>query len=289
MSEASLKAGSSISWQERSWLQLVILVVISTVLYSSVLIELVAAWWGDPNFSHGFFVPLFSGMVVWLNRKRLATIPQELAWGGLVVVAVALCALIVGVLGAEFFLSRSSLVLLIAGLVIYLRGWRLFRAAMFPWACLFLMIPIPGLLLNQVTAPMQLLAAKFAHAILVLFGVPVLREGNILFLPAMTLEVAQACSGIRSLVTLVTLAVIYGYFRELSTVRRLILLLAVGPIAIAANGLRIVATGLLVQFWSPDKATGFFHAIESLFMVGLALLMFFLVHRLMRAPNVRPT
>jgi exosortase len=194
----------------------------------------------------------------------------------------------VGVLGAEFFLSRSSLVLLIAGLVIYLRGWRLFGAVLFPWVCLFLMIPIPGLILNQVTAPMQLFAARFAHATLVLFGVPVLREGNILFLPAMTLEVAQACSGIRSFMTLITLGVIYGYFREHSTVRRVILLLAVGPIAIAANGLRIVATGLVVQFWSPRMAMGFFQSIEGLFMVGLALLMFFLVHSLMRSLTTRP-
>jgi exosortase len=269
-------------WEKRDWFQAGVLTALIAILYFPVLIKLGAAWWGDPNFSHGFFVPLFSGLVVWVNRKRLAAIPREPTSSGLVVIALALCALVVGILGAEFFLSRCSLVLLLAGVLIYLRGWRFFNAILFPWACLFLMIPIPTLILNKITFPMQLFATMFAHWMLVLFGIPVLREGNILRLPSMSAEVAQACSGIRSLMTLITLAVFYGYFGERTAFRRAVLVLAAGPIAVAANGLRIVATCVSVQYWGPTMAIPFFHTIEGLFILGVSMLMFLLVHRLMK-------
>jgi exosortase len=261
-------------------------IVLSVVaLYSSVIITLVMNWWTDPNFSHGFFVPAFSAYVVWVNRKRLAGLRTEPSWSGLLIIALAMCMLVVGVLGAELFLSRSSLVILIAGLVVYLRGWRCFRAVSFPWICLFLMIPIPALILNKITFPMQLLASRFSQMILAACGIPVLREGNILLLPSMSLEVAQACSGIRSLMTLVTLAVVYSYLLEASQVRRVLLVIAAVPIAIAANSLRIVVTGLMVQHWGPEMAEGFLHTFEGLIMIGLALLMFLFVHTLMHPPS----
>jgi exosortase len=251
------------------------------VLYASVLIKLVLDWWTDPNVSHGFFVPAFSAYVVWKDRKRLAAQPADPSWSGLLIVALSLCTLVVGTLGAELFLARSSLVLLIAGLVVYLRGWRCFRTISFPWACLFLMIPIPVLLLTQITFPLQLFASRFAQMILVACGIPVLREGNILLLPYMSLEVAEACSGIRSLMTLVTLAVIYGYFRERTIVGRVALALAVVPIAIADNGLRIVVTVLLVQHWGLEVAEGILHSIEGLMMIAMAMVMFLLAHSLL--------
>ncbi|HTS71712.1 MAG TPA: exosortase/archaeosortase family protein [Terriglobia bacterium] len=259
------------------------------ILYFSVLTRLAQDWWSDPNASHGFFVPVFSGYVLWKNRTRWASLPAKPTWHGLLIVALALSILIVGVLGADLFLSRSSLVILIAGLAIYFRGWRCFRAILFPWACLFLMIPIPTLLIGQLTYPLQILATRLAHAVLVACGIPVLREGNVLSLPALSLEVAQACSSIRSLLTMVTLAVIYGYFREPRVWRRIALVVAAVPIAIAANGLRIAVTGLMAQRWGAEMAEGFIHTFEGLFMVSLAFIMFLLVHGLLclRAPGLR--
>jgi exosortase len=137
------------------------------------------------------------------------------------------------------------------------------------------MIPIPAVLLNQITFPLQLLASRLASAVLPLFSVPVLREGNIIHLPAMPLEVAEACSGIRSLLSLVTLAVIYGYFLDSKTWRRCLLVIAAVPIAVVANALRIVGTGLAVQYWNPDRALGFFHEFSGwvIFVVSLVLLL----------------
>jgi exosortase len=184
--------------------------------------------------------------------------------------------------GSELFLSRISLLLLIAGLVIFLHGWRLFRAVLFPWSFLILMIPVPAIVFSQVTFPLQMLASKVAAILLPLANVPVLREGNIIHLPSMSLEVAEACSGIRSLLSLTTLAIIYGYLVEKRIWARIVLAVASIPIAVAANSLRIVGAGVLVQYWNPDKAEGFFHAFSGwlIFVVSLAIL--FLLHQLLR-------
>lgn len=251
-------------------------------LYYSIIFHLVKQWWADPNFSHGFFVPLFSLYVLWRNRERLKRVRPAPSLWGLIILAIALCVLVIGVMGAELFLSRVSLLLAIAGLVIFFYGWELFRVVLFPWAFLILMIPVPTIVFSQITFPLQMLASKFAAATLPLAGVPVLREGNIINLPAMPLEVAEACSGIRSLLSLVTLAIIYGYLMETRTWVRIILALAAVPIAVFANSLRIFGTGLLVQYWDPDKAEGFFHLFSGWLIFVVSLAMLFLLHWFLR-------
>ena len=262
--------------------QAAVLVLLIGWLYSSILYHLVGQWWQDPNFSHGFFVPLFSAFVVWQDRSRLARLPVIPSHWGLFMVAGALFVLILGVMGAELFLSRISLLLLIAGLVVFFLGWNHFRVLLFPWAFLILMIPIPAIIFNQITFPLQLLASKVAATVLPILGVPVLREGNVINLPAMALEVAEACSGIRSLLSLTTLAVIYGYLMEPRNSVRVLLAVASLPIAVAANSFRIVVTGLLVQYWDPEKAEGFFHLFSGWLIFVISLLMLFLFHRIMR-------
>ena len=194
--------------------QIGVLGALTLWLYWATITHLVAQWWGDPNFSHGFFVPLFSGFVLWQERDRFLRLTPAPNWSGLAIISFALVLLIIGQLGAELFLARFSLLILLAGAVILFFGWNFLRAALFPWAFLLLMIPIPAIVFNQITFPLQILASKVAAAALPLFGVPILREGNVINLPAMALEVAEACSGIRSLMSLVTLAIIYGYLAE---------------------------------------------------------------------------
>lgn len=269
------------------WWRAAVLVLLIGWLYGSILLHLAKQWSNDANFSHGFFVPLFSLFVLWQDRDRLARAPRDPSSWGLLIVVFALAVLVLGVLGAELFLSRVSLLLLIAGLVIFFRGWHSFFAVLFPWAFLFLMIPIPEIVFSQITFPLQILASKVAALLLPLLGVPVLREGNVINLPAMPLEVAEACSGIRSLLSLVTLAIIYGYLVETRTWARVALALASLPIAVAANSLRIVGTGLLVQYWDPDKAEGFFHTFSGWLVFLVALAMLFLFHRLLLSGRTR--
>jgi exosortase len=250
-------------------------------LYAGVIPHLVRDWWNDPNFSHGFLVPLFSLFLVWQDRKRLGEMPVRPAWFGLLVMAGAMVVLIVGTLGAELFLSRSSLIFLVAGLIIYFLGWAYFRALLFPVAFLFLMVPIPAILFNQITIPLQFLASQMSSALVAELGVPVLRQGNIIQLPGMTLEVAEACSGIRSLMSLTTVAVIYAYFQESKFLPRALLSVSAVPIAVIANGLRVTGTALLAYYWNKEAAEGFFHNFSGWLIFVLSLLMLFSLQGLM--------
>lgn len=281
-SEPPTAAAHTADRQLTSWWQTTVLVGLLLWLYTPTLTHLVGQWWSDPNFSHGFFVPLFSAFVIWQERYQLTRLIPHPSWWGLLFLGFGLCVLMLGQLGAELFLSRCSLLIVVAGLIVLFLGWNFFRGLLFPWAFLFLMVPIPAIVFNLVTFPLQLLASKVASTTLPWMGVPVLREGNVILLPAMALEVAEACSGIRSLMSLATLAVIYGYLMERKIAVRVLLALAAIPIAVAANSLRIVGTGLLVQYWDPDKAQGFFHEFSGWLIFMVSLVMLYLLHRLVR-------
>jgi exosortase len=260
----------------------VVIGALTAAVYYRVLGKLVTDWYRIPDFSHGFLVPIFAVYLVWEKRKTLVETRIAPTWNGIAVVALGLAVLLLGVFGAELFLARVSLIIVLAGLVLSFGGWELLRELRFPVLVLVLAIPIPAIIFNQITLPLQILASKMASALLPLFGVPVLREGNVIELPAMKLEVAEACSGIRSLMSLFTLAVFYGYFLEKSFWRRAVLALASLPIAIAANAVRILGTGLCVQYWDPEKAMGFFHEFSGWVMFLISLGCLFIVHRIMQ-------
>jgi exosortase D (VPLPA-CTERM-specific) len=260
-----------------SW-QFLVLGALTLWLYWSTLGRLVHQWVHDPDFSHGFFVPLFSGFVIWQSYGRLARIPRRPSWIGLIPLVAGLGVLIVGRLGAEIFLERSSLLLVLAGIVILFLGLDLFRAVVFPWAFLLLMIPIPAIVLNEIKFPLQLLASQVAATVLPWLGVPVLREGNIINLAAMPLEVADACSGIRSLMSLVTLGIIYGYLMDKRLWVRWLLACAAVPITVFANDIRIVGTGLLVEYWNPEAAEGYYHTSWGVLIFVISLLTLYALH-----------
>jgi exosortase D (VPLPA-CTERM-specific) len=252
-------------------------------LYASILARLFLQWVGphhDPNFEHGIFVPLFALFVLWQDRKRLQGITPAPSWAGLPLIWLSMSVLVLGVLGADIFLPRVSFLILLAGLIIMFLGWTFFRAVLFPLAFLILMIPVPALIINRITFPLQLLASKVASSLLEVVGVPVLRQGNMIVLASMPLDVAEACSGIRSLLSLVTLAIIYGYLIETRRWVRVVLALSAVPIAVAANSFRVFGTGLLVQHGYEDQAEGFYHALSGLLIFVVALIMLFGVHRL---------
>jgi exosortase D (VPLPA-CTERM-specific) len=246
-------------------------------LYGTILARLFAQWISDPNFSHGIFVPAFALFVVWRIRKKLKTIEPAPSWAGLPLIALALFMLIVGVLGGEFFLSRLSLLVLLAGLIILFQGWTFFRAVLFSWAFLILMIPIPLVILQKVTYPLELLVAKLACALLSLAGVPVSRDGLFIRLPAMLLDVRHSAI---SILPLLTIAVIYGYLADKRKWVHVVLACSAVPIAVAASSLRIFGAGTLAQYWDPDAAEGFFHVYSGLLMFVVSLIMLFILHRM---------
>lgn len=259
------------------WIQLSLLFVVVAALYFRVLGGLIDQWINDPNYSHGFLVPFFSAWVVWKSWRAISQVPRSPHWSGLLISACSMGILCLGVLGAENFLARTSFLFLIAGLIVYFFGWACFRAVLFPWAVLFLAVPIPAIILNKIAFPLQFLASRLASGMLALLGVPVLREGNVIHLPSLTLDVVEACSGIRSLVSLITLSVFYGYLFEPGLSRRLILIFSAIPIAVFANGLRIMGSGMLGEYVNPSLAEGFFHSFSGWLIFVLSLLLLFLL------------
>jgi exosortase len=267
------------SWQR--WLPMLLLSALLIAIYSGVVVKLVYDWYTEPDFSHGFLVPLFSAYLIWTKRDKLRATPVVQSWSGIWLVALGIVFLFLGVYGAELFLSRISLLMVVAGVIWTMAGRPMLRELRFPILALLLAIPLPAVVYNQITFPLQIFASKLASAALPLFGVPVLRDGNVIQLPSMQLEVAEACSGIRSLMSLLTAAIFYGYFLEPSPKRRWILALSAIPIAVIANGARIVGTGLAVQYWDPDKALGFFHEFSGWLIFVVSLCCLYLLHTLM--------
>src|ERR1700688_2434186 len=269
--------------KHRSWIYwTATLSALIVLLYAPVLKVLVLQWWNDPDYGHGFLVPLFAGYAAWRQRDKLAKSEPKPSNFGLFVMIGAVLLLIAGSLGAELFTSRFSLLILLAGMILFFRGWRGLRTLSFPLAFLTLMIPIPVIIYNQITFPLQLLASRFATFWLELVRVPVLREGNVLILPHYSLEDVEGCSGIRSLMTLLTLAIAYGYLVERRRWVRYTLAIMMVPIAIVSNAIRIMGTGVLTFHFGPKAAEGFFHEFSGwIIFVGAPVLMF-LCHWILR-------
>ena len=245
-------------------------------LYGPVLTQMVIQWWQDPDYGDRFVVPVFVGYVLSQRRHKLRQVSLEPNNFGFPLMLGAIGLLLVGTLGAELFVSRSSLLFLLGGILLFFAGWKMLSAVAFPLAFLALMIPLPALIYNQVTFPLQLLASRLASNSLELLGIPVLREGNVLVLPNYSLEVVEACSGIRSLMSLIALAVAYGYFVEQRLWARITLVVMMLPIAVASNALRVVGAGVVTYFWGPQYAEGFFHFFQGwlIFVSAVACMLF---------------
>jgi exosortase len=258
-------------WGTIAWFGLLTMACFAPVLRS-----LVKQWASDPDMGHGFFVPVIAGYIVWQKRDELLAIKPRPNWWGLVVVVFAGVQLMIGTLGAELFLARTAFVIMLIGVVWLLGGDLMLKKLAFPLFLLFFMVPIDAVIYNQITFPLQLLASRLADSALTLLSVPVLREGNILELPNQRLSVVEACSGIRSLLSLTFLSLVYGYFFEKKTWIRVVLFFSTVPIAIVANSSRVTITGILTQV-KPDAAEGFFHEAEGwvIFMVALGILILF--------------
>src|SRR5215469_14083552 len=258
-----------------------LLVAVLLALYAPVLVRLVRQWYTDPDYSHGFLVPFLSAYLIWQRRDKLAEIVRKPSNAGLVVVLASLGLLFLGSLGAELFLTRISIIGTICGLIVYFSGWRLLRAIAFPIAFLLFAIPIPVLIYNEIVFPLQFIASRFATSILETLNLfPIMREGNVLIMPGMRLEVVEACSGIRSLMSLLALAAGYGYLAEKSIVVRWFLIIAMVPLAIISNGTRVMITALMTNYIGPQAAEGFMHEFSGWVIFVVATVLFLALHSL---------
>jgi exosortase len=262
---------SAIPWSRIGWFALLVAVCYAPVLYS-----LAVDWERDADMGHGFFVPVIAGYIIWQSRRDLLAMTPRPTWWGLPIVVWGGIQLMLGALGVELFTTRIAFVFTVIGVVLTLGGVAILRRVAFPLFLLFFMVPIPAIIYNKITFPLQILASQLATEGLMTIGIPVNREGNVLELPTETLSVVEACSGIRSLLSLSFLSLVYGHFFEKRSWVRVMLFFATIPIAIAANAGRVTITGILSEI-KPELAKGFFHESTGwvIFMMALAILLVF--------------
>ena len=249
------------------------LLLLLIALYARIVPGMVIQWSQDENYSHGFLVPLIAGYFVYIRWAELKDSPATPWKAGLLLVFFALFQLLVGWLGTEYFTMRSSLIVLLAGLSLSLFGVTIFRILTLPLAYLFFMVPIPYIIYDSMAFPLKLFVTKVSVQTLKAVGIVVMREGNIIMFPAITLEVADACSGIRSLVSLLALAVAYAFFIRIATWKRWLLICSAVPIAVFTNATRVIVTGFLAQYWGEKAAQGFFHEFAGMAVFALAMVM----------------
>jgi exosortase A len=254
-----------------------ILAACLVLLYFRVLQGLVSDWIHMPDFSHGFLIPIVSFYFIYERRKKLSVLGPSSNWAGLPLLLFGVMLLLLGNLATEYFTMRFSILVVLGGIILFLLGKEFLKTLLFPIGFLIFMIPIPSVLMDRITFPMQLFASKVAARSLYLIGIPVLREGNIIQLANTSLEVAEACSGIRSLISLLALSVVFAYFSQNTTWKRILLVLSTFPIAIIANAARVTGTGILANYYGDKVAQGFFHGFSGWILFVVAFVCLFIV------------
>jgi exosortase len=253
------------------------------LLFWPAIVDLVDDWSNDDNYSHGFFIVPLALYFAWERRDRFAALSGAPSSVGLVLVGIGLVVLLAGLLGADRFLPRVAMIIVLVGAILFIRGWSTLRVAAFPVGFLLLMIPLPAIIFNEIAFPLQLLASRAGEVALSTAGVPVLREGNVIILAHTSLEVAEACSGIRSLISLMALGIVFGYFTDPRLSIRTAIALSTIPIAILANAARVAGTGFAAHYFGVEAALGFFHTFSGWLVFGVAFGLVFVVTRILMA------
>lgn len=269
-----VKAPVRIAWQPIAWFGALLILCYAPILY-----RMAEQWASDEDMGHGFLVPVIAGFVAWQRRGILAATPRKPNGWGLALVAFAALEALAATLGAELFTARMAFIIALFGVILYLGGTQWVKQLLFPLLLMLFMIPIPAIIYAQLTLKLQMIAAQLGEALITLMGIPVLRSGNTLQLPSQTLDVAEACSGIRSLLSLGFLSLVYAYFTDKRIWMRWVLLAATVPIAICANGIRVAVTGWMSEI-NVNLARGAYHEMEGYIVFVVALVALVVVHRL---------
>lgn len=265
---------AKVSWGSIVWFGALLILCYAPILY-----RMGVQWATDEDMGHGFFVPLLAGFIAWQRREALLATPRRPNGWGLFLVLFAACEATAATLGAELFTARLAFVIALFGIILYLGGKQWVKILLFPLLLLLFMIPIPQIIYARLTLSLQMLASRLGELLIGWMGIPVLRTGNLLELPSQTLDIADACSGIRSLLSLSFLSLIYAYFTDKRIWMRWALLIATVPIAIAANGIRVAVTGWLSER-DTKLAQGAYHEMEGYLVFVVALAALLLAHRL---------
>ena len=268
--------------QPRNLVLVLILLSLFGLVFSTIFPQLANHWSNDPNYSHGFLVPVISAYLIWQKRSELSSLQIKPANSGLILILFGLFVLFAGVAAQEFYMKRSSSIFLLAGIVLFLLGWQWFKALWLSVGFLFFMIPLPYIIYDAIAFPLKLFVAKFSVLSLKLLGVVVLREGNIIMFPNTVLEVADACSGLRSLMSLLALGVALAVLTQKRKLAMVLLVALTVPIAVLTNMFRVIVTGYLAQYYGAAAAEGFFHEFAGMGVFLLAMVLLFVSSGVLR-------
>lgn len=255
------------------WVKIAVIVGMLWLLYWNILTDMAHDWWIEPAWSQGMLLPPLALYIAWIYRDRILSLPTKGDSGGLLLTGSGCLVLLIGRLASEFFLSRISFVIVLAGLVWTFWGRPRLRALAFPMLLLAAMVPLPVMLYNSLAAPLQLFASNAATQIVQNLGVTVFRDGNVIELAGISLGVAEACSGLNSLSALIVASMLLGFLFCSGTPSRLLLFAISIPMAIGVNVLRIAGTAILADH-DTELAMGFYHAFSGwlVFVAGFGLL-----------------
>jgi exosortase len=263
--------------------QALVLIALTIAVYFPILQAMVHHWDAVPDYSHGFLIVPLALWFAYERKYQLEDAPIEGNWWGLAPLAAGLLLLAIGQLGALLTPLRAGFVFTLMGLVLLILGREIFRILLFPLAFMLLMVPLPQSLVNVVAFPLQLIAANWAVWSLQTLGIPVLLEGNIIHLVGGDLFVAEACSGLRSLMALLTLGVVFAhFFRRGHPYQQVILVTSTVPIAIFVNAVRVAVTGLLAHNFGQEAATGFIHEFQGLITFSVAFVLLLALGKLLQ-------
>ncbi len=262
------------------WAALAACVLVLSWIYAPHLASMFDNWWNDPNYSHGILIPLVSAYLIWRHKDSLArSVSNPNPWGYVVILA-GMSMLATGYWASEFFLKRISLIPVLWGLVLLSWGWPVAKMLWFAFAYLILMIPLPYVVYDSVAFPLRLIAASLAGGMLHSMGTPTLVEGNIIHLPYIVLNVVDACSGVRSLISLLAAGTILAYLMLPNRISKIIIVFLVLPVTVATNAVRVVLAGVLAKYIGKEAVEGSMHdfvgwavfMVAFVFLAGITLL-----------------
>lgn len=265
---------SAIKSQDRTIvLSSIIFILAFGFLYWNTIIDMVGDWYNDDNYSHGFLIPVISGYFLWQRKDVIKSVSISSSYSGLFVLILGTVIYLIGILSGELFTMRFSMLIVLAGAILFVYGREIYKAVSFPFYYLVFMIPLPYILYDSVAFPLKLLVSKVSVEFLSFIGILVMREGNIIHLANTTLEVADACSGIRSIISLLALSTAIAYLTQRGWIKRLTLIALAVPIAVFVNAVRVIVTGILAEKYGAEAAEGFFHEFAGLLIFGIAIVM----------------
>ena len=250
--------------------------IIFLLAYVPTLIWMWDRWFArDSYYSHGILIPIVTLFLIWQKKDELASVQKTGSKWGMGLIIVGMLMHVFASLMRVYFISGFSMLVVLVGLILFFYGFAVFKKILFPISFLVFMVPVPLVIITNISFKMKIFAAKIATAMLNNAGIPALREGSLIHMRNAQVVVDDVCSGLRSLISLMALGSIFAYWMKSSILKKCILFSVTIPIAVVTNVARIIFLSLIAEIWGPQFAVGFVHDASGLLVFALAFILLF--------------